>query len=95
MHYVLSPRAQVDVESIWNYTVAKWGPAQAELYIRGIKEALEVIAIEPQRGQPGDDIRKGYRKYRVGSHIVFYKSTPTYIDVVRILHQRMDYNRHL
>jgi len=38
---------------------------------------------------------KGYRKVRAGSHIIFFKVTTDGIDVVRILHQKMDFNRHL
>jgi toxin ParE1/3/4 len=42
-----------------------------------------------------DDLRPGYRKYLVGSHVLFYRVTNTDVVVVRILHQRMDVERHL
>jgi plasmid stabilization system protein ParE len=32
--YVISPRAQSDIEDIWDYTVERWNSAQAERYIR-------------------------------------------------------------
>jgi plasmid stabilization system protein ParE len=35
------------------------------------------------------------REYGVGSHIVFYCRAPDRIEIVRILHQRMDAGRHL
>ena len=41
------------------------------------------------------DVRQGYRKIRSGSHVIFFKVTGEGIDVVRILHQRMDFERHL
>jgi toxin ParE1/3/4 len=40
-------------------------------------------------------VRSGYLKYRSGSHFVFYRLTEGGIDVVRILHTRMDFERHL
>ena len=93
--YVLSPYAQADVEEIWEYSVAQWGIDQAELYIRDLKAALESLVADPRRGRSCDDIRAGYYRYAVGSHIVFYRLSDDVLDVVRILHQRMDFSRHL
>lgn len=43
-----------------------------------------------RQGQPIDDIRLGYRKLAVGSHFLFYRTEGAgFIDVIRILHQRM------
>ncbi len=41
------------------------------------------------------DIRDGYVKFAVGSHLVFYRLTDTNLDVMRILHVKMDAERHL
>ncbi|MBV9775965.1 MAG: type II toxin-antitoxin system RelE/ParE family toxin [Acetobacteraceae bacterium] len=47
-------------------------------------------------GLPIDAIRPGYRKLAVASHFLFYRVTEAgMIDVVRILHQRMDIAAHL
>lgn len=46
--YVLSPRAQRDIEDIWDYTVDHWNVRQAETYIRQIKLAIETVAAEPK-----------------------------------------------
>ena len=94
-HYVLSPRAQADLEEIWDYTAAHWGAKQAELYLRQLHTSLEAIAQDPQLGRRCDDIRAGYRKPPAGSHILFYRLTTAGVDVVRILHRRMDFDRHL
>jgi len=47
--YVLSPRAQADVEDIWNYTAENWGEPQAERYIRQLQEAIEAVAADPRK----------------------------------------------
>ena len=93
--YTLSPRAQADIEEIWDYTAKRWSVDQAEVYLRQIKASIEVIAVDPTRGRTCDDVRAGYRKYPAGSHLLFYRTTPDGIDIVRILHQRMDFERHL
>jgi len=93
--YVLRPRAQRDLDEIWNYSAATWGIEQAELYVREIWRVIEILADDPRLGRPCDDIRAGYRKYPSRSHLVFYRVVEGGIDVVRILHQRMDFDRHL
>jgi toxin ParE1/3/4 len=93
--FTLSPRAQADIEEIWDYRVEHWNVDQAEVYLRKIKAAIEAVADEPRLGRPCDDVRTGYRKYPAGSHLLFYRLTPDGIDIVRILHQRMDFERHL
>lgn len=93
--YVLSPRAQSDMEGIWDYSAERWGNDQAERYVRALQVAIETIAANPRRAQPCDHIRVGYRKYSVGSHVIFFRAAADGIAIVRILHQRMDFERHL
>lgn len=93
--YRLSPAAQSDVADIWNYTAEKWGIDQAEAYVRRVKRAVQAIAADYQLGRACEEIRSGYWKYLVGSHVLFYRIDLDGIDVVRILHSRMDFERHL
>jgi toxin ParE1/3/4 len=46
-------------------------------------------------GQNCSDVRAGYWKIRCGSHVRFYRLTVDGIDVVRILHERMPFDRHI
>jgi toxin ParE1/3/4 len=73
----------------------RWGTTQAEDYIRLLQKAIETVAEEPRRGRTCDEVRKGYRKYPAGSHVIFYRSIKSGIDIVRILHGGMDFERHL
>jgi len=93
--YRLTPAAQRDLSGIWDFTQERWNAAQAEIYVSEIRAAIERIAEDPQRGRACDDIREGYRRYRIGSHLVFYRATACGVDVIRILHQRMDPSRHM
>ena len=93
--FVLSPRAQADLDEIWDYTAARWNDAQAESYIRDIWQAIKTVATDSRRGSICDDVRAGYRKFQVGSHVLFFREIDNGIDIVRILHSRMDFGRHL
>ncbi len=65
-NYVLSPRAQADIEEIWAYTVEHWGEGQAVDYLRLLKNAIETLASSPHLGRACDYIRAGYHKYGAG-----------------------------
>jgi toxin ParE1/3/4 len=92
---VFRPRATSDLEVIWDYTVAGWGVEQAESYTRTIWNAVSLLSIDPRRARPCDDVRAGYMRYAVGSHVIFMRQPDeNTLEIVRILHQRMDPRRH-
>ena len=90
----LSKRAESDLEDIWLYTFESWSLEQAESYHSLLNQAFDGFAANTKVGRIAD-IRDGYFKHSVGSHLIFYTITNTNLDVVRILHQRMDVTRHL
>ena len=92
---VLSPKAKSDLSEIWDYTLAEWGIDQAEKYVRDLWEAMQQQACDSSASIDISDVRNGYRKVISGSHVIFFKLTGDGIDVVRVLHQRMDFERHL
>ena len=94
--FILSAKAQADLGQIWDYTLKKWDQDQAESYIRDIQNAISGLVAGTKTSQPIDDIRPGYKKAAVGSHLLFFKIEDTgIINIVRILHQRMDTEQHL
>ena len=93
--YVLSPAAQADLEEIWDYTVRHWGVAQAERYTRDIQAACEAACDGILVGRSAEDIRAGYREIAVGSHVVYFRERPDTLEIIRILHRRMDVARRL
>lgn len=93
--YRLTLAAQGDLSSIWDYTEQRWDIRQAETYIGEIRAAIERVAVDPRRGRDRGEVRDGYRSYAIVSHVLFYVETPLGVDVIRVLHQRMDPIRHL
>ncbi|HBK07703.1 MAG TPA: hypothetical protein DDZ81_17930 [Acetobacteraceae bacterium] len=54
-----------------------------------------MLAEFPEIGRDASHVRPGYRKIETASHSVFYRNTPVGVVIVRVLHQRMDFARHL
>lgn len=84
------------MRSIGQYTQTTWGREQRNLYLAKLDSAFRrLLAKEPQRGRACDDIRAGYRKYHVGRHLIFYRQSQAGLEIVRILHDRMDVEAYL
>lgn len=94
--YVLTPRARRDLGEIWDYSAERWGAAQADRYVRLIATECAALASGRSVGRSAEAIRPGYLRRAVGSHLLFYRTRKRGgIEIVRILHQRMDVERHL
>jgi len=91
----LSPRAQRDLEGIFDYTVKQWGLPQALVYTDLIEATCADLAQAPQRSQDCAAIRVGYRRRTVEQHVIYFRLMSDGIAIIRILHQRMDPIRHL
>jgi toxin ParE1/3/4 len=90
----LTELARQDLRSIGRYTQANWGREQRNIYLSKIDASFHLLASEPDRGRACDDIRSGYRKYRVGRHVIFYLLSSAGIEIIRVLHDRMDLEAH-
>lgn len=65
-------------------------------YLLYLPRAIERAAANPRIGRACDEIRPGYRKLAAGSHTLCYRvAAEGVIDVVPVLHQRMDVDRDL
>ena len=93
--YQLTPEAERDVENIWRYTLEEWGVEKANRYVDDIVESFGLLVDSPGLGAPCDHIRQGYRRVIFREHAIYYYPTDDGIAVIRILHRRMDAQRHL
>ena len=93
--FLLSEKALEDLKSIGRYTQKTWGREQRNKYLSKLDESFHILSKQPQLGTARDDIRKGYRVYHVGRHLIFYRPQPTKIQIIRILHDRMNVESHL
>ena len=91
----LSAKSLEDLKSIGRFTLRSWGREQRNIYLSKLDESFHRLADQPNLGSARDDIRKGYRVYHVGRHLIFYRQKSTGIEIIRILHGRMDVETHL
>ncbi|BAO84626.1 MULTISPECIES: type II toxin-antitoxin system RelE/ParE family toxin [Comamonadaceae] len=89
-----SPAAQADIGEIWDYSADRWGPDQADNYIDAIRDACYALARGTKHGRPAE-VLPDFQKYLCGSHVVYFLNYPDHLDVIRVLHQRQDAERHL
>lgn len=93
--YRLAPRAQRDLDEIFDFTATRWGLSQAIAYVDRIAAACADCAEAPQQAPACADIRSGYRRRSVAQHAIYFRPTDYGIAVIRILHHRRDVSRHL
>ncbi len=93
--FLISFEALSDLDEIWLYTFQNWSAEQANRYYELIFEVINNICMDPDSGKQMSHIRKGYRVSKVKSHLIFYKVEKEVIEVIRILHKRMDIENRL
>ncbi len=95
MPFVLTQKAKNDLRLIAIYTFKTHGRAQRDHYIRQMDQSFHAIALTPALGQKIDTIREGYHRLPCGKHSIYYRILPeNMVQIVRILHQRMDIKQH-
>lgn len=94
--FKLSRKAKEDLLRIARYTEQTWGREQRRLYLKKLDLMFFALAENPELGIACDDIRSGYFKKRVSSHLIFYRrGSDSNIEIVRVLHKRMDEALHV
>ena len=91
----LSKSAKRDLQGISRYTKKTWGLEQEELYLNALFDRLEQIKDDPKRWKERDELFPKSQSASIGKHIIFFKLHDEIIQVARILHQQMDFIRHL
>ena len=96
-NYELTEEAKRDLLNIWIYTADTWSANQADRYYSKLIASFQLIAEKIGfAGLRYDNIYEGLFGYHIEKHIVFYlRKTDDSILIVRILHENMDYKRHL
>ena len=94
--YRISQQAIEDLDKIWIYTLNKWSKEQADRYYDLIIAEIECIAENYLIGKSAEQTRKNYRVTKMKSHLIFYRKVDNEIvEIVRVLHQRMDIKKRL
>lgn len=85
-----------DLNNIWIYTFHKWSEKQANKYYESIELVCLQIGENPKLGKPYDELNLNLLGVKSGKHIIFYQLiSANEIEVVRILHEQMDFENRL
>lgn len=90
-------KAVEDLTNIWNYTVDTWSEQQADAYYEMLISSCRKVACDPVLfGRKYNEITEGLYGFKANKHIIFYRiATSEEIEIVRILHERMDLSNKL
>ena len=91
----LSRRADTDLGSVADYTIDKFGEAQARTYRDGLLSAFRLLSENQQMGRLARPFKLGLYRFEHESHVIFYRPEADGILVVRVLPQSMDHPQHL
>jgi toxin ParE1/3/4 len=100
----LGAAAELDFANILKWTADNFGARQSRIYQNSLVQAIGELSGGPDvaGSKARDDIMKGLRTLHIarhgrrGSHFLIYRSaTGRTIEIVRILHDRMDLQRHV
>ena len=83
------------MESVWLYTLSRWGHEQTEKYIDDLAVAFDLLTGNPRLGKNCDNIRPGYRKHPTLRHVIYYREVDYGIEIIRVLHDHQLATRYL
>ncbi len=90
-NYILTNKAVEDLSKIWDYTVEVWSETQADKYYYMLLDCCEELAEEKLSGKNYYEVKADLLGFRAGQHIIFYRKLKgNKVEIVRILHSRMD-----
>ena len=93
----ISSTAQADLEVIALQSAEDWGKTEAKRYIDTLVRGFDRIQTFPYAGRSVDYSPLQLRALPIVSHVVYYHvhEADHVVDIVRVLHVRMDAARHL
>jgi len=87
--YLIAPRAQDDLDEIWDY-IADNSPASADRLIASFHEKFLLLSSQPLIGEARPQLADDLRGFCVGNYVVLYRLLQRGIEVVRVIHAARD-----
>jgi len=88
--YVLSAEVLQDLQGIWDF-IASDNATAADKLEDEFFEAFEELVQRPRMGHTRSDLsERDVRFWPVGSYLIVYRSTPTALQIVAVLHGARD-----
>lgn len=95
MRVFITAAAEADLADIYDYSSATWGETQAAAYVDALVTRFKWLAVNRPLWQARDDLRPGLYSRAEGVHLIIFRDGGDALQIIRVLHQRMDPARHL
>ena len=92
----LAPLARKDIKDIGGYTQKNWGVNQRNLYLGVLEKAINGLLQNHRLDRKRDYIKQGLLSCSCQEHMIFFRRDDAgNVEVLRVLGQSMDFQRHL
>ena len=95
MIYRLSLRAERDIGDIYRKGAALFGMERADSYQNGLRRSFDMLAANPRLARERTELKRLVRLHPYQAHMIVYVEHDNGILIVRVLHARQDWARHL
>lgn len=88
-------QARSDLLDIARYTLDTWGQEQVRAYMAELDGTIQLLTENPQsKGHDRSSVKPGLRSIsHKGHYFIFYRVDEETVELVRILHQRRNWQR--
>ncbi len=87
--------AEQDLVNIWLYTFNEWDEKQADCYLDDLEVTFSLLAEQPLQCRERSEFNPPVRIHPHASHIIVYLAVEEGINIIRVLHERMDVDTHI
>ncbi len=95
MKFWLTEPAKDDLLSIWDYTADRWNEERADLYIDALDARFAWLTKNVGLWKSRPELGQGLYSYLEKSHVIVFWKWRDGIEILRVLHAKMDVERHI
>jgi plasmid stabilization system protein ParE len=89
---IISPEAEQDLLDIWLY-IAEDSPVNADRFLDRLEEKALKLSEFPQIGTDRPELASDLKSFPVERYVLYYRTSTSGIELVRVLHSSRDINR--
>lgn len=98
MIYRLAARAEADLAEIWVYSAERWSAVRGDRYVDALVSRFSWLCDNRSLWKPRSDVAVGLYSYPQQSHVIYFRASgdpPRTIEILRVLHGRMEPHRYI
>ncbi len=93
---IIAPLARKDIKDIGRYTEKNWGVNQRNLYLGVLDKTISGLPENHGLDRNRDYIKQGLLSCSCQEHMIFFRRNDAGdVEILRVLGQSMDFQRHL